>query len=155
MTMGHDKGMDYLKKLSQQKIANIPTNQRVVLDQNIAGQYPLVLSIYNYHAAISASQGAPVEWLKLDPTIVTFGTMILLKNSPHPNAAKLFVEFNASEEGQAVYREAGYIPVHPKVAAKTPALRPDSGKYPARIISPDTFNANEAEWIRIYKELFQ
>jgi len=33
MTMGPDKGMDFLKKLAGQTIANLPSNFRVVLDQ--------------------------------------------------------------------------------------------------------------------------
>src|SRR5437868_1905908 len=40
-TMGEQKGMDYLKKLSAQNIVALPGNQRVVLDQVIAGQYAL------------------------------------------------------------------------------------------------------------------
>ena len=153
-TMGQDRGMDYLQKLAQQKIAAVPSNQRVVLDQNIAGQYPLVLQIYNYHAAISAADGAPVEWLKLPPTLVSFGVMGLVKNAPHPNAAKLFLEFSMSEEGQQVYANAGYIPANPAVPSKTKGLRPEDGGYPANVISAFKYNDNEKEWLGIYHRLF-
>jgi len=51
-----------------------------VLDQAIGGQYPIVLSIFNYHAVISAAQGAPVEWLKVLP-VLTFGTVSMVKKS--------------------------------------------------------------------------
>ena len=59
--LGQDKGMDYLRKLSKQKLANVPAASRVVLDQVIAGQYPLSLVVFNHHAAISAGKGAPVK----------------------------------------------------------------------------------------------
>ncbi len=103
LSLGKEKGIEFLTKLAEQRIANIPSNQRVVLDQNIGGQYPLVLCIYNYHAAISASQGAPVQWLKVLP-ILTFGTVAMVKNGPHPNATKLFIEFMLSKEGQKIHR---------------------------------------------------
>ncbi len=154
MSMGPEKGMAYLQKLAKQRIANVPAIQRVVLDQNISGQYPLVLSIYNYHAVISAAQGAPVKWLKLAP-ILTFGTFGLMKNSPHPNAARLFVEFNLSDEGQQIYAKAGYIPASPSVPATEADLKPDAGHYTARIMSPGEFQGHEAEWSAIYKCLFQ
>jgi ABC-type Fe3+ transport system substrate-binding protein len=155
LTMGKDKGMDYLRKLAAQRIANIPSNQRVVLDQAISGQYPLVLSIYNYHAAISAAQGAPVQWLKMEPVVMHVGLFGLIKGSPSPNAARLFVEFALSEEGQQIQADAGYIPVHPKVQAKSASLKPDTGNYRVRLITPDMFNENEAEWGAIYKSLFE
>jgi len=154
MSMGKDKGMSYLEQLAKQQIANVPSNQRVVLDQNISGQYPLVLQIYNYHAAISAAQGAPSQWLKLDPTIVSFGSLCLVKNSPHPNAAKLFIEFQLSQEGQAIYAAAGYLPVNPDVPSKFAGLRPSDGHYPATIISPGMFNEQQGEWTAIFRRLF-
>lgn len=154
MTMGQEKGMAFLERLAKQRIANVPAIQRVVLDQNISGQYPLVLCIYNYHAVISAAQGAPVKWLKLAP-ILTFGTFGLMKNSPHPSAARLFIEFNLSDEGQRIYAKAGYIPASPTVPAKDADLKPDAGHYTARIMSPAEFQEHEAEWTAIYKRLFQ
>jgi iron(III) transport system substrate-binding protein len=152
--MGRDKGMVYLEKLAKQKIANVPSNQRVVLDQNIAGQYPLVLMIYNYHAGISMAEGAPIQWLKLNPTMVSFGQMSLIKNAPHPNAAKLFMEFTMSDEGQTIFADAGYLPASPSIATKAKGLRPDDGNYPATIISAASYAEHEKDWMGIYKSLF-
>jgi iron(III) transport system substrate-binding protein len=154
LSLGKEKGMEFLTKLAEQRIANIPSNQRVVLDQNIGGQYPLVLCIFNYHAAISASQGAPVKWLKVLP-ILTFGTVAMVKNGPHPNATKLFIEFMLSEEGQKIHADAGYIPAHPNVPAKSPDLKPEVGKYEYKLVTAEMYNAHAAEWTSIYKKLFQ
>ena len=154
LSLGKDKGMAFLTRLAEQRIANIPSNQRVVLDQNIGGQYPLVLCIFNYHAAISASQGAPVQWLRVLP-VLTFGTVAMVKNGPHPNATKLFIEFMLSEEGQKIHADAGYIPAHPNVPAKSPDLKPDAGKYEYKLVTPEMYNANAAEWTAVYKKLFQ
>jgi ABC-type Fe3+ transport system substrate-binding protein len=152
--MGQDRGMAYLEKLANQRIASVPSNQRVVLDQNIQGQYPLVLMIYNYHAAISMSEGAPIDWLRLSPTMVSFGQMSLLKNAPHPNAARLFLEFSLSEEGQSVYAAAGYLPAHPNVPAKAKGLKPDDGQYKDFVLSALAYSEHDKEWQAIYKKLF-
>jgi iron(III) transport system substrate-binding protein len=57
--MGTESGMLYLRELSKQKIANIGSAAREVLDQVIAGEYLLALQIFNHHTVISAKKGAP------------------------------------------------------------------------------------------------
>ncbi|NEI73144.1 extracellular solute-binding protein [Rhizobium lusitanum] len=154
-TMGEDKGMDYLKKLAQQKIANVPSNQRVVLDQAIAGQYPLVLSVYNYHVAISQDKGAPIKPIHLDVSQMNTGMAGMLKGAPHPNAAKLFLEYFYSEAGQKIAASAGYIPVSPDVKAKHPELNPLAGKFKVISFSPTNVGDKPAHWLDIYKTLFE
>lgn len=153
-TMGEEKGMAFLKKLSQQRVKNIPSNQRVVLDKAIAGEYPLVLSIYNYHVPISAAKGAPVKWLKIEPLSGHYGLVALIKNSPHPNAGKLLLDYILSEEGQKIHAEAGYIPAHPNVLPADAALKPD-GNYKFFGLTPQMEEKDGAKWLKIYEELFQ
>ncbi len=154
LSMGQERGMAYLQKLAAQRIANVPAVQRVVLDQCISGQYPLVLSIYNNHAWISIEQGAPVKWLPIEPLVLTFGTTGLLKNSPHPQAGKLLIEFLVSEAGQRVFRDAGYLPANPAVPPRSPELVPGRDGPRTTVISPATYAEHEAEWLSIENRLF-
>lgn len=155
ISMGEEKGMEYLRKLSEQNIANVPSNPRVVLDQAIAGQYPVVLGILNYHAAISAEQGAPVKWLPLDYTPVVSAMVGVVKDSPKPNAARLFVDYMVSEEGQKVFAKAGYIPAHPNVDAAQPEVKPERGGYAYEVMTPAIASENLDKWLKIYKEIFE
>lgn len=155
LSMGKEKGMAYLKKLAAQKIVNVPSSQRVVLDQVISGQYPIGLMTFNHHSVISGAQGAPVQWLKMEPLTATMNYMSLLKAAPHPNAAKLFADFVLSEEGQNVLREADYIPASPKVSAKNPELKPEAGKFKAVALVPQITNTELPNWVKIYDELFK
>ncbi|MCK9919195.1 extracellular solute-binding protein [Microbacteriaceae bacterium K1510] len=153
--MGEKKGMEYLEKLAKQNIAAVPASQRVVLDQVIAGQYQIGLMIFNHHAVISASKGAPVTWLRLEPVVSTGNYVGVVKNSPHPNAAKLFEEFLLSKDGQMVFQKANYLPAHPDVPAADPALKPKQGGYKATVITNEMALAELPKWIKIYKELFK
>ena len=101
-TMGTDKGMDYLRRFAAQEPVTIPAAQRVVLDKVISGEYPLAVMILNYHATISMNQGAPVQWIRMEPLLQTMSLISIVKDSPHPNAARLLVEFMLSDEGQKV-----------------------------------------------------
>jgi iron(III) transport system substrate-binding protein len=154
-SMGQDAGMQYLRQLSEQQIVNVPANQRVVLDQVIAGQYPLALMTFNNHSEISAKKGAPVKWLKIEPVTATADAIFLIKNAPHPNAGKLFIEFVLSSEGQAVFRDADYIPADPNTPALIASLKPETGNFKAAVLSPKLVEDKLTDWIGVYNEFFK
>ena len=66
-SMGEERGMAYLQKLSKQNITAVNAAARAILDQVIVGEYAMSLQTFNHHAAISAEKGAPVQWLRLSP----------------------------------------------------------------------------------------
>jgi iron(III) transport system substrate-binding protein len=154
MTMGEEKGMEYLRALAKQDIAKIPASQRVVLDQVISGEYAIGLMIFNHHAVISADKGAPVTWLKIEPVVSTSNYAGIIKGAPHPNAAKLFLDFLLSNEGQNVFRDANYLPASPSVQAKVPDLKPADGGYTATVITNQLALEDLPKWSAVYKELF-
>lgn len=155
MSMGQGDGASYLKKLVDQKVVPLTVNQRVVLDQVVAGQYPLALTTFYHHAVISRAQGAPVQWIPLEPVIAVGNVSALVKNAPHPNAARLFLDFLLSEDGQKVFRDASYIPAHPDVASKLPPMKPGGEKFKLLLISPEMSAEHLPQWTKTYQELFQ
>src|SRR5581483_8296028 len=72
LSMGEARGMDYLKALAAQRVVNIEASSRAILDQVIAGEYPIGLMMFNHHAVISARKGAPADWLAMEPVPVAF-----------------------------------------------------------------------------------
>lgn len=154
LSKGQGPGMDYLRKFSQQNLIKVPLTARGVLDQVIAGDYPLAIMIANYHAQISSSQGAPVNWIKMEPIVEVVNYAALPKNSAHPNAAKLFVEFLLSDQGQTVLREASYIPASPNVPPKDPSLAPGSGHFKTTNFTPKVLQENFSGWMKVSEELF-
>jgi ABC-type Fe3+ transport system substrate-binding protein len=153
-TMGEDKGMAFLHALAKQDVVNVEATDRAILDQVILGQYAIALSIFNHHADISMKKGAPVAWLKVEPIPAPFHSIGLVKNAPHPNAARLLIDFLLSEEGQRAFADAGYLPAMPSVPAKTAELKPEAGGFTANFISPTTMTDNIDRWVKIKKELF-
>ncbi len=154
-TMGDDRGMDYLRKLSGQNIKSISASARAVLDQLIAGEHPLALQIFNHHAALSAKKGAPSQWLKIQPAMVQMTVEVLTTGSPHPAAAELFVDFLLSAEGQALFQKADYFPTRKGVSPSMPELAPDSGGFKANFFGPADIDRDYERWARIYGDLFR
>jgi len=154
-SMGEERGMDYLRALSRQRLINVEASSRTVLDQVIAGEYPLSLMIFINHAVISARKGAPSAWLKIEPMPVALDAISLLKDAPHPNAAKLLIDFLTSEDGQEVLRRADYLPALPAVPTMAPGLRPADGKYQATYLNPEEVDRNMPRWSKIVEDLFR
>ena len=77
-----------------------------------AGKYPLCLC---RHQSISEakSQGLPVDLI--DPAQFKEGvgvesrakTLVLMNQAPHPNAAKVFINWFLSREGQSDFQKSG------------------------------------------------
>jgi iron(III) transport system substrate-binding protein len=152
---GQDRGMDYLRAFAKQEPVVIPAAQRVVLDKVVSGEYPLAVMILNYHATISAGQGAPVKWLRMEPLSQSLSLISLLKDAPHPNAARLLVEFVLSDEGQKIMADNDYLPASPRVAAKIPENKPDAGGFRVNAVSPDMTRDELPKWVALYHELFR
>lgn len=153
--MGEEKGIAYLRRLARQEITPVPIAIRAVLDRVIAGEYAMGLEMNGSHAYISAGMGAPVAWVPLDPVTLTLQVAGLVPKSPHPNAARLFLDFMVSRTGQEVFRDRDYIPMHPDVAAKAPELKPETGGYRAIVYSPEEIDANAKRWADLYEEIFR
>ena len=152
---GDDKAMAYLKQLAGQKLVNISLSAREILDQVISGEYPVALQIFNHHAVISAKKGAPVDWIPLEPATGVLSVVSVMKDAPHPNAAKLLMDFLIGKEGQAIYRDTDYLPADPEVPPTEPKLIPEIGKFHARFFTPEETAAGMPRWMKIFQELFR
>ena len=154
-TMGPEAGKAYLQKLKAQNIAKSTASNRQILDLTIAGEYPLSLHIFNHHAYISKSAGAPVDWQPHEPVTATIQTIALAKNTPHPHAAMLLLDFVMSEKGQKVFQQSNYLPAHPKVPAKQADLKPGGGRFKrAYYIDPDVQYDKGNDWVEYFNNVF-
>jgi iron(III) transport system substrate-binding protein len=153
--MGEEKGMEYLRQLAKQDVTGVDATARQVLDQVLAGEYPLALGIFNHHAVISAAKGAPVDWIPMEPAMAILSVISVTKGAPHPNAGKLLVDYLVSAEGQTFFRDADYLPVDPDVPPRVPTLTPEGGKFRAIYFTPEEIQAKLVGWTKTFNDLFQ
>jgi ABC-type Fe3+ transport system substrate-binding protein len=153
--MGEEKGLAYLRALAKQDITPVPMAIRAVLDRVIAGEYAIGLEMNGSHAYISAAMGAPVAWVPLDPVSLMLQVAGVNAKAPHPNAARLFIDFMISRAGQEVFRERDYVPVHPEVGPKIPQLKPETGGYKVVVYTPEEIDANSKRWSTIFQDIFR
>ena len=151
--MGEEKARAYLAQLAKQSIAPLGVGARQVMDQVVAGEYAIALQIFNNHAVISAQQGAPSAWIPMNPAMGVFSISTISAKAPHPNAAKLLIEFLISDDGQAIMRDADYIPVAPNVPPRVASLRPDGDKFRSIYFTPEYVESHIQDWQKIWAAL--
>jgi len=155
VTMGEERGMEYLRRLARQRVITVSISDRALLDQIIAGEYALTIAMTNHNVEISRKQGAPVLWRPLETAMIYSEQMGLTTLSARPNAGRLFVEFALSREGQTVFQKAGYIPTHPAVPPLDPKLLPEAGGFKGNVLTPTFVAQNRRRWDEIVQTLFR
>ena len=100
------KGEEFLKSLVAQKMF-ITRDVRLLADNTAKGQLGMSIGIAYADFLPFIKAGLPVKPLprpKEGMYVTTgYGGLTIIKNAPHPNATKLFVNWFLSKEGQEVY----------------------------------------------------
>ena len=104
--MGEKKGMEFMQALAKQEVA-IRSGRSLITQLMAAGEFDLQIVAYWYRPYLMKKQGAPVDWFSLDPAFVALHPISIIERAPHLNAAKLFVEYVLSEEGQRLLAQKG------------------------------------------------
>jgi len=79
----------------------------------IAGEFHLAIPAADYRTKQYADRGAPISWHCPNPVPLAVSQIGILKGNPHPNAARVWVNWFLSKEGQiAQYRADLATPLH-------------------------------------------
>ena len=121
---------DWLHKLAVDQKAQYRKETLAATSKLLSiGEFDIFTAVMDYIIDRDARKGVPVGANCVAPVPATAGYVGIFKGSPHVNAAKLFMNWYLSKEGQvAAYHHARAIPVHKDF--KIPAFLP----YPDQII---------------------
>jgi len=145
---GKEKAVSYFRKLAAQEPVPMRGNtNRVQL--TMAGEYPLIIA-YAPTIQRETSKGAPIDWVPLEPVAVQVNPVMLAAKAPHPNAAKLFMDFVLSKEGQKLLVGFRRIPVREDVEPNPSRL---FRGYQRIVEHPEEYK-NFSDTVRLYQEIF-
>jgi iron(III) transport system substrate-binding protein len=143
-------GRDYHEKLATQQpifSRDVGNDERRVA----RGEYPM--RIPQLFSNTTVLKGLPVKLvIPVEGVPYIRFDMALLKNAPHPNAARLFINHYLSDEVQLIYANAGLIPVVPTTeGAVKEEMRALTGAKLLGTTNVDTQDAMLALAKEIYK----
>jgi iron(III) transport system substrate-binding protein len=93
---------------------NVPKSFNDLLRPEWKGQIAMEGRAYEWFGttlkAMGEEIGAPVDWVYLNPVFANIHPTGIAAKAPHPNAARLFIDFVLSKRGQEVIRGMNRIP---------------------------------------------
>jgi iron(III) transport system substrate-binding protein len=99
------------------------------------------------------AKGAPIDWVTTADPIPAQGNVVAISaHAPHPNAARLFLDYFLSKKGQMVMQEGGNIAARADIPPPTPSL--DQSRLKVHYVDPglaEHYNQYQKE----YQQLFQ
>ena len=94
----HGKGTDQvLRQIVARNGLAVHAGNSVLVNRVGAGQVPFAISSYTHVLADAKERGAPIDWIVLDPLVLRVNGVAVSQKPPHPNAARLFYDYNLTE----------------------------------------------------------
>jgi len=147
---GEAKGKRYMEALARQDI-RWQGEHGVLMDLLSAGEYPIGVVVYPDRIEQMKARGQPVDWVSTsDPILVNLAPTGIAAKTANPNAAKLFLNYAISKEGQTILQKSNRISARSDIAPIVPSMDPKK----LRLVPLDPAIATKPKPIQEYREIF-
>jgi iron(III) transport system substrate-binding protein len=147
--MGQEKGLAFMRELAKQQPQL--RNGRTLLAQLVAaGEVNSGLAAYSQNFENLKRDGAPVDWVPLDPVYGNLNPMGLSSKAPRSNAGKLFIDFVLSKAGQETIRAQRRVPDRVDVLPDPPKLAQGF----TAVFTADQVYENFDRYVKLFQEIF-
>ena len=111
------KGESFFEKLSRQR-PSVRIGEQLATQLLAAGEYSILADTQIYEMLASQDKGMPIDFIPLEPVVIYFIAGSVAANAPHPNAAKLYINFLLTQTGQQAVVKWGRTPVRSDVGSR-------------------------------------
>ncbi|HYC37870.1 MAG TPA: extracellular solute-binding protein [Usitatibacter sp.] len=141
-------GANFLDKLNDALAPVIYQSSNPVGERLVAGEYAFIPHTPTDIGSLATyfKRGAPVRWRYPEPALALPYLASIAANAPHPNAARLFMTWSSSLEGQSAWVNiTGLAPMRPDVKDNREFTKTDWYR------APKTYW--DVDWARIDQEM--
>jgi ABC-type Fe3+ transport system substrate-binding protein len=146
---GEDKAVAYLKRLAEQQPVMARASITAV-DSLHTGNVAMVIARAPVIQGYKKKLQSPIDWVSLDPVAAQIDAVMLSAQARSPNAARLFIDFVLSKEGQSTLASIQQIPVRRDME---PRSKPAFQSQKWFLERPDK-HVNFQETVRLFREIF-
>jgi len=151
LTSNLAEGWGFYEKLKANGAVAASGNGDVL--KQVAGGEKLFGMVVDFMAIREKAKGAPVAFVFPQEGVSAIGEPVaILKSTKNPEAARAFLEFLLSREGQELALKQGYAPAHPQVAL--PAGFPDRAEIKLMAFDPAKALAEAKDNSRRFIDIF-
>lgn len=101
---GETKAATFLKRLVEEQKVTLARQSHTFMTQLVAaGEHDLIVDGYAHNGVKLKSEGAPVDFVFIPPTIVRTPSVVAVTGQPqHPYAAALLIDYHLSKEASEI-----------------------------------------------------
>jgi iron(III) transport system substrate-binding protein len=143
---GGNEGLEYFRRLSALRPA-VRRGHVLLASLVAAGEVPVGLTTYHSNVVPLMRKGAPIDFVPVQPVVARPQGIGVTRNAPHPAAARLFLDYVLSPEGQTLLESLGRVPVSRRVKSEL-------NNFPFTIIDPAIVLDEKEKWERLWNDLF-
>jgi iron(III) transport system substrate-binding protein len=102
-------GPKFIRRFLDEVAPVFSTDERLMIDWIASGKYAMYLLAKDENIDLAVKQGLPIDTLRSekDPGLMTTGSghLSFFQKAPHPNAARVYINWFLSREGQMVWQK--------------------------------------------------
>jgi len=141
-----NEGLDYFRRLSALRPA-VRRGHVLLASLVAAGEVPVGLTTYSSNVVPLKRKGAPIDFVPVQPVVARPQGIGVTRNAPHPGAARLFLDYVLSPEGQRLLESMGRVPASTRVKSEL-------NNFPFTMIDPAIALDEKEKWERLWNDLF-
>src|SRR5699024_2100114 len=116
---GEEEAREYYDKLNEE--VSRKTDSGAQHNKDVAkGDEPIAIGFIFMGYERQLENNENQDFVVTEKTLVLVNPVTLIKDGPHPESGKKFINFLLSEEAQEILADWYHIPINPNVEAKTP-----------------------------------
>ncbi|MGH7847979.1 MAG: ABC transporter substrate-binding protein [Candidatus Binatia bacterium] len=147
--MGKEKGLKYMRELGKQKIMT-RIGHDLIAQLVAAGEAHLDIDIPAPSVDRVKKRGAPIEWVAFPPAPASMIGIGIAAQPVHPNAARLYVDFVLSMEGQRTLADMGRYLARVEIMQEQAARIKGFRMIP---VNPE-LGEHSSEYAKLMREIF-
>jgi iron(III) transport system substrate-binding protein len=145
---GPEKTKAFLKDLFALEPQMRKEGMNAMVTLAAAGEFKMNFPAGHYRVKQMADEGGPVAWCWPEPAPVAMDELVIMKGSPNPYTARIFANWQLSQEGQKeVYKHTEITPPHPALQTK------DFLPYPDEVIGKKKVVRRDVDLIELLPPL--
>jgi iron(III) transport system substrate-binding protein len=147
--MGKERGLKYMRDLAKQDLM-YRSGHELLAQLVAAGEAAIDVNIPAPSVDRLKRRGAPIEWVAFPPAPATMVGIGIASQPLHPNAARLYVDFVLSYEGQKILADLG------RYLARAEFMKEQASKAKGLQMVPvnPELGENLEEYTKLMREIF-
>lgn len=147
---GRERAGRFIRALAAQQ-PQLRRGHSLLAQLMAAGEFPIAL-VFPFEVEQLKQKGARVDWVTTaDPVVTSINVIAHSTRAPHPNAAKLLINYILSEEGQTIIKNVSRVPVRPGI--KPTIAKLDQTNLKIHYVPSDMFR-KIGEYEKEFRDLF-